>query len=358
MRIRTRKGGAFAGVLLGIAMLLGAVGVLWANEGRADLSKIAQDAIVVAAGPAPTEAQGQMVGITGRLEVVEAAFDADFGVRGDYLALNRKVEMYAWDEDEDDDSYSYNTEWTTSPASSSGFEYPAGHENPAMPYQAATLYAHTGQVNGHTFDPARAHLTGAESIVLGEEVRLPQWGHVEGMYLYIGYYGFVAPSRPAVGDVRISYTAVPAGGTVTLYGLLQGDRVDPFIQDKAQLYGIWGGSHAEALATMHREYVMIGWAMRVGGFLLMWFGLNLLVSPLTNLLGYVPLLGRLGRGAIWIVTFVIALVVSLVIMLVSFVAHRWYLILAIVLVGIGAAVFFVLRQRKAAGGGEATGTAS
>lgn len=349
MQIRNRKGGVLAGALFGILMLIGSVVLLWVNEGRADLSKIAKGAIVVTEGAvAPAEAQGQLVGITGRLEIDEAAFDADFGVRGDYVELNRKVEMYAWDESESDDKYSYNTTWTISPEDSSQFEYRAGHENPAMPYRAATFYAQTGRVNDYTFDPSRAHLTSAEAVIPGDEVRLPEWGHSEGEYIYIGYYGFAAPSRPAVGDVRISYTAVPAGRTVSLYGLLQGDRVEPFVKGNGKLYGFWAGSHDEAMAKMHQEYVMIGWAMRIGGLFLMWFGLNLVISPLTNLLGLVPVLGRLGRGLLWGINFVIALTISLVVILVSFVAHRWYLILAVVLVGVGVAVFFVVRQRQKA----------
>jgi hypothetical protein len=352
MRVQTKKGGVFAGALFGVLMLIGSVVMLWVNEGRADLSKVAQDAIVVTQGTAPAEAQGQLVAITGRLEIDEAAFDADFGVRGDYVELNRKVEMYAWDEDEDDDKYSYDTEWTTSPENSDGFEYPAGHENLRELYQrypATTFHAQTARVNGYTFDPSRAHLTSAEGVRPGSDLRLPQSAYLTGDYIYIGYYGpYTATNQTMVGDVRISYTAVQAGRTVSLYGLLQGDQVEPFVKDNAKLYGTWAGSHDEALAAMHQEYVMIGWIMRVGGFMLMWFGLNLLVSPLTNLLGFIPVLGRLGRGIIWGINFVIALVVSLVIMLVSFVAHRWYLILVVFLVGVGVAVFFVLRQRKKA----------
>lgn len=343
MRIQTKKGGVLAGALFGVTLLIGSVVMLWVNEGRADLSKIARHAIIVTQGTAPAEAQGQLVAITGRLEVTEAALDSDLGVRGDFLELNRKVEMYAWDESEEDEKYSYEKEWTTSPEDSSSFEYPAGHENPAMPYRAATFHALKGRVNNYTFDPSQARLTSPEAIVPGEGLRLPEWGYQEGEYLYIGVG---SPSRPAIGDVRISYTAVQSGRTVSLYGLLQGNEVAPFVQGGDKLYGIWAGGHDEARAAMHREYVMIGWFMRIGGFLLMWFGLNLLLSPLTNLLGFIPVLGRLGRGVIWAITFVIALVISLVIIIVSFVAHHWYLLLALVLVGVGITVFVAMRQRK------------
>ena len=345
VNVQGKRGGVLAGALFGILLLLGSVVTLWVNEGRADLSKIAQEAIVIPATSAPSEAQGQLVAATGTLEAAEPAFDADFGVRGEYVELDRDVEMYAWDEDEDDNNYSYNTEWTSSPADSAQFHYSAGHENPPMPYREATFYAQVGRVGSYTFDPSRAHLSGAESVSPGSDLRLPRAARIAGSYIYIGRG---SPTQPVVGDVRISYRAVPAGRTVTLYGQLQGDQVEPFYKGNDKLYGVWGGSHEESMATMHQEYVIMGWVLRLVGFLTMWFGLNLIVSPLTNLLGFIPVLGRLGRGVIWAVNFAIALAVSLVIMLVSFVAHRWYLILAVVVVGIGLAAFFIYRQRQRA----------
>jgi len=343
--LQGKKGGTIAGALFGVVLLLGSVVTLWVNEGRADLSKIAREAVVVPAGSAPAGAQEQLVAATGTLEAEEPAFDADFGVRGNYVRLNRTVEMYAWKEHEDNKKYTYSTEWTSSPADSSQFHQSAGRTNPPMTYQGATFYAQVGQVGQYAFDPSRAHLLGGESVSPGNDLRLPRDARVAGSYIYIGAG---SPTQPRVGDVRLSYTAVSTGQTVTLYGLLQGDKVEPFVKGNGTLYGVWAGSHDEAMATMHQEYVITGWILRVVGFMTMWFGLNLIVSPLTNLLGFVPVLGRLGRGLIWGVNFIIALAVSLVVILVSFVAHRWYLILAVFVLGIGLAMFFVLRRRPRA----------
>ncbi len=338
-----RSKGALPAALMGILLFLGSFVVLWVNEGRTDLSTIARDALVFRSDAASAEAQGRLVGITGPLAVSEPAGDPDFGVRGDYLLLERKVEMYAWNEkSEDNDRYSYSTEWTTSPDDSSSF-HQAGHTNPPMPYQGRSFYADRGLVGPYTFDPIRAHLTAHEDISPGSDLRLPRGAHLSGNYIYIGAG---SPTQPQVGDVRISYSAVPTGQTVTLYGKLEGQHVAAYVRDGDSLYGIWGGGHEEAMAAMHQEYVIMGWILRLVGFLMMWFGMNLVVSPLTNLLGYVPILGRLGRAAIWGVTFLIALVFSLATIVISFIAHRWYLLLAVVAIAIGVTVFLVLRKQK------------
>ena len=80
------------------------------------------------------------------------------------------------------------------------------------------------------------------------------------------------------------------------------------------------------------------------------------MSPLTNLLGWVPVLGRLGRAAIWGVNLLIALVLSLVIIVVSFVAHRWYLLRAVLLLlGVLVAVLVARKRQRGAASG-ATGS--
>jgi len=61
-----RVGGSLVAALFGVILSLGSVVVLWANEGRADLSKVARDATIVSAGSNGSEARGHMVSITRR----------------------------------------------------------------------------------------------------------------------------------------------------------------------------------------------------------------------------------------------------------------------------------------------------
>ena len=79
------------------------------------------------------------------------------------------------------------------------------------------------------------------------------------------------------------------------------------------------------------------------GFFAMWLGLGLLVSPLTALLRFVPVLGNLGRKAIGAVTFALAALFSLVIIIVSALLHNlWALLTLAVLLGAG----FYIWQRN------------
>jgi hypothetical protein len=89
------------------------------------------------------------------------------------------------------------------------------------------------------------------------------------------------------------------------------------------------------------------WGFRAMGFFAMWLGLGMLVSPLTALLRFIPVLGNLGRKAIGALTFVLALLLSLVIIVISALLHNiWALLTLAVLLGAGF-YFWQRNQRPA-----------
>ena len=131
--------GSVAGMLIGAGLFLGSFLLLWVNEGRVDLSKIAVEAAPISAAAIEAGTEGRLVAATGLLTGDRPLGDSPYLRTGPYLSLERVAEMYAWEEEEEDDdgstSYSYSRVWTTSPQDSSGFRYPEGHTNPPMRVQ-------------------------------------------------------------------------------------------------------------------------------------------------------------------------------------------------------------------------------
>ena len=92
---------------------------------------------------------------------------------------------------------------------------------------------------------------------------------------------------------------------------------------------------------------MMTWAIRAGGFMLMWIGLGMLVAPLSMVLDWVPFVGSLFN---WIVstttsiaTFLIALVCSCVTIALAWLWCRPMFTLTL-LGGAGAIMFFCYSQ--------------
>ena len=132
----------------------------------------------------------------------------------------------------------------------------------------------------------------------------------------------------------------PLPAPVTLYGLRKGTTVIAFRKDDDKLYRVLQGTHEDAMATMHREYTIKTWLVRLMGFLMMWIGLALVVSPLNTVLDIVPFVGSAGRFVTSVVMFPIALTLSGITIVIAIVAHNPILLLVpfVLLIGLFAVV--------------------
>ena len=94
-RIKDSLGGVIFGILLFLASFI----LLYWNEGRLDLSQVAKTAIEIPALAPPPVEIGSFVSVTGTLTSEEPLGGDLFLAPGDYIALKRQSEMYAWEED-------------------------------------------------------------------------------------------------------------------------------------------------------------------------------------------------------------------------------------------------------------------
>mgnify|MGYP003964396171 CR=1 FL=1 len=355
------------GIVTGVILFVLSFGVLYWNEGRVDVSDVAVNAVEGDSASVSTEIDGQFVYLGGTLSTTETLGDGMWLNAGDYLALSRNVEMYAWIETSSSESetnmggsettettYTYAMDWTSNPSDASGFKIPEDHFNPTLAYEAmdatvssATLGAYNVNMDKLSL-PAKKDLTLNEEmldLIVGEEMR--------GNYVYIPY-GFEATGAE-VGDVRISYQVLGNNIDGTGFGEVSGDTLVPFVDaemDNTRVYRFFDGTREEALATMHGEHVTSTWILRLVGFMMMWIGLGMLFEPLSTLLDVLPLFGSLSRGLTKVITFVVALVLSIVTILISMILHNIVALVIAVLLVVAAAVYFLKKKgkEKAAGG--------
>ncbi|MEJ2747904.1 MAG: TMEM43 family protein [Anaerolineae bacterium] len=345
MRRRRNSKNPFVRVLFGALVLLGSVVLLWTNEGRVNLANVAVKSKPVNANEINPANEGEFVSVTGRLDTAVPMTNDLYLRRAEFVQVKRWVEMYAWVEKEesDDDGKTYNYEmaWTNDPQSAEEFYYPEGHENPPLPVYDETFTAVSATLGVFQIDTQQMDLPRPESLALGYHNVLEGPYRVGEKYLFEGKGSL---ENPQLGDVRVSFTAVPAGITATAFGVQTGSGFAPYdYRGRASLYRVLAGSQSEAIKQLDTEYKIMLWGFRALGFFLMWLGLGLVVSPLTALLRFVPVLGNLGRKAIGALTFGLALLLSLLIISVSALLHNlWALLTLLVLLGAG----FYLWQRS------------
>ena len=361
-----RIGNAFKGVVIGLVLFVIAFPLLWWNEGRAirtykSLKEGAGAVVSVAADLVDPANEGKLVHTSGRAETLETIADAGFAVSAPALKLRRQVEMYQWVEKKSSETrkklgggeetvttYRYEKKWGDDLVDSARFEEPQGHRNPErMEYRSDVITAGRVTLGDFTlsaslldklnqFNPLALAADYAVPAALGDRVRRTGEG------LYVGR----DPERPEVGDLRITFGTVPPQ-EVSVVSRQVGQTFAPY---QAKAGGVVEllqcGVVTAADMFQHAQDVnkMITWLVRLGGFLLMWIGVAVILKPLSVLADVVPLIGSIVGFGVGLLAGVVAGVCSLTTIAVAWLAYRP--VLAGVLIAGSVGLLFLLRRRR------------
>ncbi len=342
---------------IGIIMFIVSFVVLWTNEGRVNIGKVVETAVVLNSGQDLTLAEGKMVSVTGMIETSTPIGDPEYLKPDRYVMLKREVEMFAWVEEKETSTekktggateektvYRYKKAWTANPEPASEFKYPEGHENPPLIVKSTEFYSPEARIGIYAFEARSAGLPDPDPILLtNENVILPANGQLIGNeYIYLGKGSY---AEPQVGDIRISFAGIRSGLNVTLFGKKEGMNIVPYLhKGKNRIYRALSGTRDEAIAQLKMEHKVMGWILRVVGFLLMWIGLTMVFAPISTVLDVLPFLGGISRGLIGIATFIVALVLSLVTIVIAMIFHN--LISLIIFILLVVVLIILLSKRK------------
>lgn len=350
------------GVFVGIIFFIIGVVILWKNEGRVNVGKVSEKlSIPINAEKIDVSYNGKFVSATGVFKSEGDVGDPDFIKPGPYAVLHRKVEMYAWVEHtstktkkklggktEKVTTYKYVKEWTSSPEDSSSFKHPQGHENPQLTIEPATFYAESAKIGAYSIDIKSLSLPAANPISVTEDMLVDGVeGYVDSGYIFNGEGTL---SKPKVGDIRISYSALPnTFSPATVFGKVEGSSIVPYLyKGKKKIYRLFKGTRDEAVSTMKTEHTMMSWFLRIIGFLLIWGGFSALFGPIFALLDILPFLGNITRTFVSIITFIVALILSITIIVVSMIAHSLIALMVVIAVVVGFFIFYFHRKKQKA----------
>ena len=371
----SRIGESIKGLLFGGVLFLASFPLLWWNEGRAvqtfqSLQEGRGAVVSVQAEKADPANESRLVHLSGLATTQETLTDPLFRVAEQAIRLNRKAETYQWVEEKKSETrkklgggeetvttYSYSKDWRDRRIDSADFKEPSGHANPeGLPFESESWQAQQVRVGGFQLS---AGLTG--SIRRSVEVAftqgaldalpraLKQKARLQGAGLYIGG----DPSSPAVGDVRISFSKVPpadvsviaqqVGASLGPYQTKAGDRLEMLEAGAVTADVMFKG--AEQANTV------LTWVLRFVGFLVMLFGLLMLLRPIRVVADVVPFLGTLVGMGLGLVAFAVAAPLTLLTIAVAWIAHRPVLGIGLILIACAAFGWLLsrfARQRRTA----------
>jgi hypothetical protein len=349
---------SIVGIPLGILLFLASFVVLWVTEGRTDWSRVAARTVVASPDRA-AGFDGQPVSVTGPITSTEPLGDPEFVMPVPYVSLRREVEQFAWIESQSSNSrsntggstttqttYTYRTGWTASPQPASGFRVPEGHENPPMAVQSARFVVPRAAVGAWNLDLSHVEF---ESGAVLPPTTLQRTGR-GALFVPAGEHlfgGSGTPDAPHLGDLRVRFTAVRNGTTVTAFGQAGAGAVVPLPVDGDPWMRVISGDRPSAIQTLASEYSATGWIGRVIGFVMMWIGMLLFLGPVSTFANVLPFLGSASRFVTMLVTFPLALVLTAVTIVVAMLAHSLIALVLSVLVLIALFVVVARGRRPA-----------
>ena len=349
---------AFVGLVFGGLLFAAAFVLLFWNEGRAikTMKSLEEGAgAVVSAGIDRVDPanEGRLVHVSGDAATAEALQDAAFGLSAHALRLRRKVAMYQWTENSQTQTekqigggevkktvYSYKQGWSDRAVDSHAF-HQAGHDNPsALPYNSQDWTASKATLGAFILSNSLIQQMDAFQPLAVLPSSLPAELSAKLKPAEGSFFQGADPANPQVGDVRVSFLTV-APQTVSVVSKQLGATFEPYATKAGRNIDILVlGAHGadEMFKSAMANNQAMTWALRAGGFVMMFIGLVLLFRPLDVLADVLPFLGWIVTAGTTMLSFVFAAALSLATVAVAWIAYRPLIGGALL---VGAIAFFV-----------------
>lgn len=347
---------------IGLILFLGAFLVLFYNEGRfvirtQTLEEGAKAVISIDANQIEPANDEQLVHLAGKTTTSDTLKDTVFGLTvANVLKLQRIVEMYQWEENEQSETeelmgggtrtvttYTYYKIWSDNLIESNHFKQPEGHENPYdMRINGENWIAKPIRLGdftlSHTFV---SRLNNYQTLPMTPETfdRLPNTLHAqmsgEKIQLNYGkYYIGQDPMTPQMGDLQISYEVVRST-MISVIAKQKDSQLLPYITKAGGRIKLleYGNLTAEELfkhAQLHN--ILLTWLLRLGGGVMMFIGLMMILNLLRILVVVLPILGQIVGFFSVIVSFIIAATLSLITIAMAWLYYRPFLGIALLII--------------------------
>lgn len=386
----SRLGNSFKGILSGLAAVLIGIVLLWWNEGRTvrrykALNETSKKTTPISSEVVKPEFEGMVVHLTGYADTDETLSDMDFNITlPKTILLRRSVEIYQWEERseerEDTTYYTYRKVWSNRLIDSSDF-MEEGHDNPTVQYiREREDYAADVTLNAFRLSDSQIRRIGQEktyalppeytpptpTIELQKAFEKPRV--VNDMIYYSVKSNNTQPTPPAedaektdaaeektgdtttapltakIGDIRVKFTIVTPHD-ISIVAQQCGDSFVPYQAATGAVELQMDGLHSaeEMFASAHSANRLLCWILRLVGFILIYSGFQMIFKPIAILVSFLPFLERLVGAGTSLISFLLALPITLVVIALAWLFYRP--VLAIFLIAIVIASFVLLRKK-------------
>jgi hypothetical protein len=385
----SRIGDSIKGILVGVVLFIAAFPLLWLNEGRSvkrykALNEGEAVTVHVDSQAIDPAMEGKLVHTTGKAVTDEVLQDSQFPVSDTVLRLRRNVSMYQWVEEtrtekkkkvggseETITTYTYKQQWCDQLIDSTNFDKPQGHQNPvSMPFEDEEYQVSSASLGAFQLTPDQiSRISTFQPKNLTADTPIPQ--DIADRTVIVGNSFYVAatplvtkedkledgtvkttlapPTAPQIGDVKVSFEFVPNNIDISLMYQQQGATFVPFQTKHGAIAELRTGLHSqeEMYASARSANRMLTWILRILGLVIMYIGISTIFRPLSVLADVVPFIGTIVRTGTGIISFLIALVLSLLTIALAWLFYRPVLSIILLVVIVGLILLIVKKCKKA-----------
>ena len=325
----------FSGFLLsvlGIALFLGSFGLLWWNEGnnaqKISIAKYSQkNAISIEATNINRDNDTKLIAVNAPAITNDTLTDGLITIPK-CLVLDRTVKMYQWNEDKQDEKTTYKKEWSEYYIDSESFENKQ-YVNPKFPIDSKTFYANFVKLGDFTLSKQQIEKINTEQDFL-QLPKVKNYTNINGQ-LYKGK----DLNNPEIGDILISYTYAPSNTDLSIIGEQNSNNsITSLPYKKTNIYIQYNGklNKEQILERYNNENRIMTFFIRLGGFILMFLGLKLIINPIIELIKIIPLLGNLTDFLTTFILFLISVILSLITIALAWLAYRPLISIMLILI--------------------------
>jgi hypothetical protein len=342
---------SFLSIPLGMLFILLGILLLISNEKSAVrnnkiVAELRKEIVNISSDSVDNKNNNRLIATKGKLVYFpESLSDSKFNVSVNTPILKRVVEVYQWEENSEDDddktTYTYEKKWSEEIIDSSKFKNSSDHMNPSYkPFESEKYVTESLKVGNFSLDNVYKNQLSANNDYYDlSNVTLPEGYVIEGKYIT----NCVDMSNPVIGNIRISYKYGDYSD-VSILGRQENNNIVSYTSKQGtSVYKMVSGNKTgtEMIDSIEKTNKILKWVKRLIGISLISMGISAILSILTTLLSYIPILGGIANTGISLVAFLLGLAISLVIIAISWFAFRP--VLSIIL--IAAAVLSVITIR-------------
>lgn len=337
---------AFMGIGVGIVLIVAAVILIFWNEKHSlhmaqSLDQAQKILITVPNSPINPQNNAKVVYFTGLATTKDNLVDSTLGIDVNAINLDRKVQMYQWEEhvktetqsqvggsEKQIKTYSYTKSWSDNLIDSSKFNDQAGHQNPAvMPVNSQSQYADKVTVGDFTIPRSLVtQIDVSKPIELSEankdklNAKLNKSVELINNELYVG----ADPQTPQLGDLKISSTVVYPQN-VSIIAQQSGSTLEAYLApagETVMLIATGTVSSLQMISDALAENKMMSWILRGVSLVMLIVGFSLLLGPLVVLADVLPFLGSIVGFGTGFIGFVLGLAVWIIATSIAWFATR------------------------------------